>query len=435
MQRAILFSLLLMLLAPAVIAERLALVPDALIDGLSDKPQKNRAVLIEGDTIVDVVNVDTLAPDVRQITLPGQTLMPGLINGHEHPLIYGDNYQNVHLSGSSAYKTLLGLAALQGMLQHGWTTVRVMGDADVYFGNQDIARAVSEGVHQAPRITGAGHYLSITGGGGDINYLSPEQAMISDGYIVDGAMEVRRAVRREIKFGSDWIKILVTGAFHSVGDDPKNVAFSPDELAEAVAEANRHGVPVAAHAHANAGINQAIEAGVRSIEHGTYLDAHSIELMVEHGTFLVPTIYVGDYYAGTDKLLAQEKNDDVYLNYRDEWLSLIGQAHRAGVKVVVGSDLGGYNIDPRAYAREIAVLTEAGLSPMAAIKAATSVAADMLQWSGQVGSVQAGRWADLIAVSGNPLTDLSLLENPAFVMKGGEIVRWDEAPQQSASYP
>jgi len=424
-----------MFLAPTVIAERLALVPDALIDGLSDKPQKNRAVLIEGDTIVDVVNVDTLAPDVRQITLPGQTLMPGLINGHEHPLIYGDNYQNVHLSGSSAYKTLLGLAALQGMLQHGWTTVRVMGDADVYFGNQDIARAVSEGVHQAPRITGAGHYLSITGGGGDINYLSPEQAMISDGYIVDGAMEVRRAVRREIKFGSDWIKILVTGAFHSVGDDPKNVAFSPDELAEAVAEANRHGVPVAAHAHANAGINQAIEAGVRSIEHGTYLDAHSIELMVEHGTFLVPTIYVGDYYAGTDKLLAQEKNDDVYLNYRDEWLSLIGQAHRAGVKVVVGSDLGGYNIDPRAYAREIAVLTEAGLSPMAAIKAATSVAADMLQWSGQVGSVQAGRWADLIAVSGNPLTDLSLLENPAFVMKGGEIVRWDEAPQQSASYP
>ena len=192
---------------------------------------------------------------------------------------------------------------------------------------------------------------------------------------------------------------------------------------------------MAAHAHANAGINQAIEAGVRSIEHGTYLDAHSIELMVEHGTFLVPTIYVGDYYAGTDKLLAQEKNDDVYLNYRDEWLGLIGQAHRAGVKVVVGSDLGGYNIDPRAYAREIAVLTEAGLSPMAAIKAATSVAADMLQWSGQVGSVQAWRWADLIAVSGNPLTDLSLLENPAFVMKGGEIVRWDEAPQQSASYP
>ena len=435
MRRPILFSLLLLALAPTAMAERLALVPDALIDGLSDHAQSGRAVLIEGEYIVDVVDVDTLSPNVKQIALPGQTLMPGLINGHEHPLIYGDNYQNAHLSGSSAYKTLLGLAALQGMLQHGWTTVRVMGDADAFFGNQDIARAVSEGVHQAPRITGAGHYLSITGGGGDINYLSPEQAMISDGYIVDGPMEVRRAVRREIKFGSDWIKILVTGAFHSVGDDPKNVAFSPDELAEAVAEASRHGVPVAAHAHANAGINQAIEAGVRSIEHGTYLDDYSIKLMVEHGTFLVPTIYVGDYYAGTDKLLAQDKNDDVYLNYRDEWLSLIGRAHRAGVKVVVGSDLGGYNIDPQAYAREIAVLTEAGLSPMAAIKAATSVAADMLNWSGQVGSIQTGHWADLIAVSDNPLADLSLLENPTFVMKGGQIVRWDEAPQQRASYP
>ena len=175
MQRPILFSLVLLLLAPTVIAERLALIPDALIDGLSDNVQQKRAVLIEGETIVGVVDVDTLTPDIRQITLPGQTLMPGLINGHEHPLIYGDNYQNVHLSGSSAYKTLLGLAALQGMLQHGWTTVRVMGDADVYFGNQDIARAVSEGVHQAPRITGAGHYLSITGGGGDINYLSPSR--------------------------------------------------------------------------------------------------------------------------------------------------------------------------------------------------------------------------------------------------------------------
>ena len=311
------------------------------------------------------------------------------------------------------------------MLEHGWTTVRVMGDADVLFANQDIARAVAEGVHTAPRITGAGHYLSITGGGGDINYLSPEQAIAADGYIVDGPMAVRRAVRREIKYGSDWIKILVTGAFHSVGDDPKNVAFSPDELAEAVAEANRHSVPVAAHAHANAGINQAVTAGVRSIEHGTYLDDRSIALMVEHGTFYVPTIYVGDYYAGTDKLLAQEKNDDIYLNYRDEWLARIGDAHRAGVKIVAGSDLGGYHIDPRAYAREIAVLTEAGLSPMDAIKAATAVAAEMLQWQDRVGTVQSGRWADLIAVPGNPLQDLSRLEDPSFVMKGGAIIRWD----------
>jgi len=298
----------------------------------------------------------------------------------------------------------------------------VMGDADVYYGNQDIHRVIEAGVFHGPRITGAAHYLSITGGGGDVNYLSPEQAIVADGLIVDGADAVRKAVREEIKYGSDWIKLLVTGAFHSVGDDPKNVAFSPDELAEAVAEASRHNVPVAAHAHATEGINQAVRAGVRSIEHGTYLNDESIALMVEHGTFYVPTIYVGDYYAGTDKLLAQDKNDDVYLNYRDEWLSLIGRAHRAGVKVVVGVDLGGYNMDPRAYAREISVLTEAGLTPMEAIQAATSVAADMLRWSDRVGALKPGVFADIIGVKGDPLTDLSRLETPHFVMKGGEII-------------
>ncbi|MCH1492919.1 MAG: amidohydrolase family protein [Luminiphilus sp.] len=415
------------LMAQVAVGEPLALVPDALIDGVSDTLQRDHAVIVEGERIVAVVPTGDLPVDIERLELSGLTLMPGLINGHEHPLIYGDDYQNAHLSGSSAYKALLGLAALQGMLHHGWTTVRVMGDADVFFANQDIARSIREGVHEGPRLTGAAHYLSITGGGGDVNYLSPEQSVVSDGYIVDGSDEVRRAIRREIKYGSDWIKILVTGAFHSVGDNPMNVAFSPDELAEAVAEASRHNVPVAAHAHATAGINQAILAGVRSIEHGTYLDDRSIELMVEHGTFYVPTIYVGDFYAGSDLLLAQDKNDDVYLDYRDEWLRRIGKAHRAGVKIVAGSDLGGYNMDPRAYAREIAVFEEAGLSPMAAIKTATSVAAEMLSWQDRVGTIRAGLLADLIALPGNPLSDLSLLENPSFVMKGGAVIRQSPA--------
>ena len=416
-----------LLLAHAASGEPVALIPDALIDSIGETLQSDRAVIVDGERIVAVVPSGDLPVNIDRLELPGLTLMPGLINGHEHPLIYGDDYQNAHLSGSSAYKALLGLAALQGMLNHGWTTVRVMGDADVFFANQDIARSIREGVHEGPRLTGAAHYLSITGGGGDVNYLSPEQSVVSDGYIVDGSDEVRRAIRREIKYGSDWIKILVTGAFHSVGDNPMNVAFSPDELAEAVAEASRHNVPVAAHAHATAGINQAILAGVRSIEHGTYLDDRSIELMVEHGTFYVPTIYVGDFYAGSDLLLAQDKNDDVYLDYRDEWLRRIGKAHRAGVKIVAGSDLGGYNMDPRAYAREIAVFEEAGLSPMAAIKTATSVAAEMLNWQDRVGTIRAGLLADLIALPGNPLTDLSLLENPSFVMKGGAVIRQSPA--------
>ena len=403
-------------------AEPTAWCPDAVIDGVSSESLKGYAVVVDGERIVALKPQSALEDLSSCKRLPGTTLLPGLINGHEHPLIYADDYQGAHLAGSSAYKALLGLAALQNMLRHGWTTVRVMGDADVYYGNQDIHRVIEAGVFKGPRITGAAHYLSITGGGGDVNYLSPEQAIVADGLIVDGADAVRKAVREEIKYGSDWIKLLVTGAFHSVGDDPKNVAFSPDELAAAVAEAGRHNVPVAAHAHATEGINQAVRAGVRSIEHGTYLNDESIALMVEHGTFYVPTIYVGDYYAGTDKLLAQDKNDDVYLNYRDEWLSLIGRAHRAGVKVVAGVDLGGYNIDPRAYAREISVLAEAGLTPMEAIQAATSVAADMLRWSDRVGALKPGAFADIIGVKGDPLTDLSRLETPHFVMKGGEII-------------
>ena len=198
-----------------------------------------------------------------------------------------------------------------------------MGDGDVFYANQDIKKAIDNKIFVGPRITGAAHYISITGGGGDINYMSPEQNLIADGLIADGPQEIIKAIRKEIKYGSDWIKIMVTGAFMSVGDNPENVSFSPEELHAAVNEAKRHNIPVAAHAHATDGINQAVKAGVRSIEHGTYISDESISLMVKHGTFYVPTIYVGDYYANSDKLLAQEKNDDYYLSYRSEWLSMI----------------------------------------------------------------------------------------------------------------
>ncbi len=400
-----------------------ALIADRIIDGVSQKPLTGSAILIQDEKIIDIVSESSI-PDGYVITkLDGMTLMPGLINGHEHPLLHLDDYQNGHLQVSSAYKALLGLATMQRWLQHGWTTIRVMGDGDVFYGNQDIRRAIEEGVFVGPRITGAAHYISITGGGGDINFLSPEQSVLADGLIADGPEEIRKAIRTEIKYGSDWIKIMVTGAFHSVGDNPKNVAFSDEELSAAIAEANRHNIPVAAHAHATAGINKAVRAGARSIEHGTYLDDESIRLMARKGNYYVPTIYVGDYYAGTGKLLAQGKNDDPYLSYRKEWLSNIKKAHVAGVKIVVGVDLGGYAIEPHVYAREFAALIEAGLSPMDAIMAGTSVAAEMLRWEDRVGAIRSGLLADIIAVDGNPLEDISALEHPTFVMMGGLVIR------------
>ena len=175
----------------------IALCPDRIIDGVSDQPLVGQAVVIDGENIVAVVPEAEWQGDAVCQRMEGITLLPGLINGHEHPLIYGDDYQGAHLAGSSAYKALLGLSALQSMLQHGWTTVRVMGDADVFYGVLDVRRAIEEGVFDGPRMTGAAHYLSITGGGGDVNYLSPEQRVIADGLIVNGPMEVRKRFARK----------------------------------------------------------------------------------------------------------------------------------------------------------------------------------------------------------------------------------------------
>jgi imidazolonepropionase-like amidohydrolase len=404
-------------------ADPVALVAERVIDGVGNRARTNTVVVVDGERIVAVGDRSVIPAGAKVIELPGRTLMPGFINCHEHPLMYGDDYQNAHLQASSAYKALMGLAALQRQLLAGWTTVRVMGDADVYYANQDIRKTVDNGIFIAPRLTGAGHYISITGGGGDTNYISPEQAVIADGLVADGPEEIRKAIREEIKFGSDWIKLLVTGAYQSVGDDPRNVAFSPEELRAAVEEASRHNVPVAAHAHAADGIKQAVAAGVRSIEHGTFIDDEGIRMMAEKGTFLVPTIYVGDYYTEGDKLRAQDKQDDYAANQRPKFLAAIGRAHQQGVKVAVGVDLGGYMTDPVVFVREMSVLVEAGLTPMQAIQAGTRVGAELLRWDDRLGTVEAGKLADLVAVSGNPLEDMKALERVEFVMIGGKVAK------------
>ena len=423
MHNAVILAFTALLVSAQAAAEPIALVADRVIDGVGKSPRENTVVVVDGERIVAVGDRSVIPAGAKVIELAGQTLMPGFINCHEHPLMYGDDYQNAHLQASSAYKALMGLAALQRQLLAGWTTVRVMGDADIHYANQDIRKTVDAGIFVAPRLTGAGHYISITGGGGDVNYISPEQKVIADGLVADGPEEIRKAVREEIKYGSDWIKLLVTGAYQSVGDDPRNVAFSPEELQAAVSEANRHNVPVAAHAHAIEGIKQAVVAGVRSIEHGTFLDDEGIKLMVAKGTFLVPTIYVGDYYTEGDKLRAQDKQDEYATNQRGKFLAAVGRAHKQGVKVAVGVDLGGYMTDPKVFVREMAVLVEAGLTPMEAIQAGTRVGAELLRWDDRLGTVQTGKLADLVAVSGNPLEDMKALESVSFVMVGGRVAK------------
>jgi imidazolonepropionase-like amidohydrolase len=422
---------LLLTLACASIANagQTALVAARIIEGNADSARVNSAILVEGDTIQAIVARQDIPADATIIDLGNATLMAGMIDAHTHPLMSSGDYQGSHLNQSSAYKTLRAAAFLQQLVRAGWTGVRVAGDADVFYGDVDLKRAIDEGAIMGPRMAVASHYLSITGGGGDINYVSPEQNMIADGLIVDGVDEVRRAVRQEIKYGSDWIKILATGAYLSVGDDPTNVSFSPEEFQAAMDEANRQGIPVMSHAHATAGIKQSILAGVRSIEHGTFLDDEVIKLMATREVWLIPTIYIGDYYAVEGTLLEDERNDYYIEHERPVWIEWLRKAHKKGVKIGVGLDFGSQGYEPHVFAREFATLTEIGMTNMEAIQAGTRVNAEMLGWDDRLGTLEAGKLADIIAVDGNPLTDITKLETVNFVMLGGRIIRHpDETP-------
>ena len=423
-RHGVLLAALLMVLPTGASAALTALIAARVIDGRSDTLTGATVVVVDGNRISAIGDRTIIPSGAEVIELGDATLLPGLINAHEHPLMYASDYQAAFLDSSSAYKALLALAGLQRLLLAGWTGVRVMGDADVYYANQDLRRVIDAGVFLGPHITGAGHYISITGGGGDVNFLSPEQSVHPDGLIADGPEEIRKAVRTEIKYGADWIKLLVTGAFESVGDDPRNIAFSPEELRAAVEEASRHGVPVAAHAHATEGIKQAVAAGVRSIEHGTYVDDQTLHEMVRRGTYMVPTVYVGDYYEEAGhKLRAQGKNDEYMAHGRATFLATLKRAHQYGVKLVIGLDLGGSIADPAVYAKEFAVFVEAGIPPMAAIQAGTRVAAELLRWDDRLGTLERGKLADIIAVPGNPLTDISALQRVSMVMIGGRLVK------------
>ncbi len=402
--------------------EQVAILAGQLIDGRSDLPIQDAAVLIEGDRIVAVGGAEIIPEGTRVIDLGDATLMPGLIDAHTHPLISTDSYQIDHLRWSSAYKALRGLKAVQDNLMAGWTTLRIAGDADIFYAHLDVRRAIDEGLFVGPRITGAGHYISVTGGGGDINFMAPEQILVADGLVVDGVDEIRKAVREEIKHGSDWIKLMVSGAFMSVGDDPQDVHFSPEELTAAVEEATRRGVPVMAHSHSAEGIKMAVRAGVRAIEHGSFIDDEGIELMVEHGVWLVPTGVIGAYYLEQEDVVGElDKMVELTRKYRTDRVERLRKAIQAGVKVAVGSDFGGYPAEINAG--EFKCMVDAGMTPMQAIQSGTRVGAELLGWDDRIGTVEPGKLADLVAVAGNPLEDITEMKRVTFVMLGGKVVK------------
>ena len=397
-----------------------------LIDG-TGKAISDAAIVIEHDRIVSVGRLEKIPAGVTVIDLGGYTVMPGFIDMHCHPLgDSDDDYQTYHLKNSSADKAMMCLKNVQGMLHAGWTSLRVPGDLDVGYAHFAVRNAINKGLFEGPRIYGAGHWISVTGGGGDLNFFSYEQNGVKvDGLVVDGVEEMRKAVRNEIKYGSDWIKLLVTGAFMTAGDNPQNVHFSKEELAVAMDEANRRDVPVMAHAHSAEGIKMSIRAGARTIEHGSFLDDEGIDLFLKNGAYLIPTLTIGKWFLEfNENSQALAKAISITKQYRPQVEAMLIKAIKAGVKIGVGTDLTGTN--PEYCANEFSELVRLGMTPMQAIQAGTKVNAEALGKIKDLGTIEAGKLADIVAVKGDPIKDINELKKVKFVMKDGKVIKWEK---------
>lgn len=408
---------------------QLAIHAGRLIDAVAPGVRDGATILIAGDRIVRVEAGFVTPAGAAIIDLKNATVMPGFIDSHTHITgeIGPDSLLRTVTEGDVDAAVRAPVFARR-TLEAGFTTIRNLG-AD---GGVDVAlkRAINEGIVPGPRMWTARNSLSITGGHGDQGGLRPDvlgDATWKDG-IVDSPDEAVKAVRYQHKYGADLIKFTATGGVLSINDSGHLQQFSDAEMRAIVQTAHMLGIKVAAHAHGKEGMDAAIRAGVDSIEHGSYLDDETVALFRKHGTYYVPTILAGQTVAEMAK-----KPGALHPSVREKAAKIgplimgaFARAYKGGVKVAFGTDSG---VSPHGQnAREFGYMVEAGMRPMEAILSATKHAADLLGAPDRLGSIQAGRFADIVAVAGDPLKDITELQRVTFVMKGGQIFKGAPGP-------
>jgi len=378
----------------------------------------NAVVLIEGGLIKAVGSRLQIPADAEVIDLGGMTILPGLIDCHTHLTFDPGGFGYAGLGISVPREALKGARNARLTLEAGFTTVRNVGAR----GYADIALrdSIEAGEVPGPRIVASGPSLGITGGHCDENLLPFEFHHKSDG-VADGVDGVMQKTREVIKYGADVIKICSTGGVLSLGDDPKASQYTLDEIKTIVSEAHRLGRRVAAHAHGGDGIKLAVLGGVDSIEHGTYIDDEGVKLMKDRGVFLVPTIYLTDWFMENYQKLGLPES--IVAKAKEVMPAMQRNLRRAfslGVPVAFGTDAAVY---PHGLnAREFAVYVRFGMTPLQSIQTSTVAAAKLLGMEDRIGTIEPGKFADLIAVDGDPTRDVTQLERVKWVMKNGKIV-------------
>jgi imidazolonepropionase-like amidohydrolase len=402
--------------------KKIAIRAGRLIDAKGDAPIANALILIEGDQIVSVTSGGSAPAGVETIDLAKATVLPGFIDTHTHVLLNGDvteeDYDAQLLKTSIPYRAILAARNARIGLENGFTTIRDLETEGAMYADVDVKTAIARGEVPGPRMQVATRAMTPTGMYPLLGY-SWELHLPTGVQYVDGADGARKAVREQIMYGADWIKYYSDRAYRFQADGGLHsmVNFTDEEAKAIVDETHRLGKRVAAHCIGSDGIAAALRAGVDTVEHGDGLTDALIDELVKKGTYWVPTITVGAYVApgrggNWTRMVETEK-----LAFQ--------KALKKNAKIAFGTDVGGFDWREVNGAKEFGYYVNYGMTPMQAIRSATSVAADLLGWGDKLGTVEAGKWADLVAVSGDPLKDITELERVRFVMKAGTVYRND----------